>query len=53
MSIELLDSNHRDAILHAFDKTKRQIRIISPFIQESVSKHLITSMGKGISSHSR
>ena len=50
MSVELLDSNHRDAILHAFDKTKRQIRIISPFIQESVSKHLITSMGRGISS---
>jgi hypothetical protein len=27
MSIELLDINHRDAIIDAFDKAKRQIRI--------------------------
>jgi len=50
MSIELLDINHRDAIIDAFDKAKRQIKIISPFIQESMSKYLVDSTCRGISS---
>lgn len=50
MSIELLDTNHRDAIIDAFDKAKRQVKIISPFIQESMSRYLVGSMGRGISS---
>jgi len=50
MSIELLDINHRDAIVDAFDKVKCRIRIISPFIQESMSKFLVDSTNRGISS---
>lgn len=50
MSIELLDINHRDAIIDAFYKSKRQIRIISPFIQESMSRYLVDSMCRSISS---
>lgn len=50
MSIELLDLNHRDAIIDAFEKAKQRIRIISPFIQESMTRYLVDSMGKGIKS---
>lgn len=50
MSIELLDINHRDAIIDAFVKAKQRIRIISPFIQETMTKYLVDSMGKGITS---
>jgi len=50
MSIELLDLNHRDAIIDAFEKAKRQIRIISPFIQETMTRYLVDFMGKGITS---
>ena len=50
MSIELLDMNHRDAIIDSFEKAKKRIRIISPFIQESMTKYLADSVGKGISS---
>lgn len=50
MSIELLDMNHRDAIIDAFEKAKQRIRIISPFIQETMTKYLVDSMGKGITS---
>jgi len=48
MSIELLDANHLDAIINAFEKTKQQIRIISPFIQDSMTKHLINSLNIGV-----
>lgn len=48
MSIELLNQNHRDAIIDAFEKTENRIRIISPFVQESMTRHLIDSMSKGI-----
>jgi HKD family nuclease len=47
MSIELLNQNHRDAIIDAFEKTERRIRIISPFVQESMTRYLVDSMGKG------
>ncbi len=50
MPIELLDLNHRDTIIDAFDKAKHRIRIISPFIQESMTRYLVDSMGKGITS---
>ena len=50
MSIELLDLNHRDTIIDAFEKAKQRIRIISPFIQESMTRYLVDSMGKGITS---
>lgn len=50
MSIELLDLNHRDAIIYAFEKAKRRIRIISPLIQETMTRYLVYSMGKGITS---
>lgn len=50
MSIELLDINHRDAIIDAFEKARQRIRIISPFIQESMTRYLVDSMGKGITS---
>ncbi len=48
MSIELLNQNHRDAIVNAFKKTEHRIRIISPFIQESMTRYLVDSMSKGI-----
>ncbi len=48
MSIELLNQNHRDAIIDAFEKTEHRIRIISPFIQESMTRYLVDSMSKGI-----
>lgn len=48
MSIELLNQNHRDAIIEAFEKTDHRIRIISPFIQESMTRYLVDSMNKGI-----
>ena len=51
MSIELLDHNHRDAIIDAFEKTEHHIRIISPFVQESMTRYLVDSMGKGITSN--
>ena len=50
MAIELLDLNHRDTIIDAFEKAKQRIRIISPFIQESMTRYLVNSMGKGITS---
>lgn len=50
MAIELLDDNHRDAIIDAFEKAQRQIRIISPFVQASMSKYLVDSAGRGITS---
>lgn len=50
MSIELLVMNHRDAIIDAFEKAKQRIRIISPFIQETMTRHLVDSTGKGITS---
>lgn len=50
MSIELLDLNHRDAIIDAFEKVNKRIRIISPFIQETMTRYLVDSMGKGITS---
>ena len=48
MSIELLNQNHRDAIIDAFENTEHRIRIISPFIQESMTRYLVDSMNKGI-----
>lgn len=48
MSIELLNQNHHDAIVDAFEKTEHRIRIISPFIQDSMTRHLVASMDKGI-----
>jgi HKD family nuclease len=48
MSIELLNKNHRDAIIDAFEKTQHRIRIISPFIQESMTRYLLDSMSKKI-----
>lgn len=50
MAIELLDNNHRDAIIDAFEKAQRQIRIISPFVQETMSRYLVDSAGRGITS---
>jgi HKD family nuclease len=50
MPIELLGPNHRDAIIDAFEKAQQRVRIISPFIQESVSRHLAEATCKGISS---
>ena len=50
MPIELLDSNHKDAIIDAFSKTKHRIRIISPFIQVSMTRHLASSTQSGIKS---
>ena len=50
MSIELLDRNHRDAIIDSFENAKQRVRIISPFIQDSMAKYLIDSMGRGIAS---
>ena len=50
MAIELLDNNHRDAIIEAFEKAQRQIRIISPFVQETMSRYLVDSAGRGITS---
>ena len=50
MSIELLDQNHRDAIIDAFDNAKRKIRIISPFIQEAMTRYLVETINKGIKS---
>jgi HKD family nuclease len=50
MAIELLDLNHRDTIIDAFEKANQRIRIISPFIQESMTRYLVDSMGKGITS---
>lgn len=50
MTIELLDLNHRDAIIEAFKNTNQQIRIISPFVQETMSKYLVDSMSKNITS---
>ena len=51
MPIELLEMNHRDAIIDAFENVKQQIRIISPFVQEGMSKYLVESMNRGITSH--
>ena len=50
MTIELLDRNHRDAIINAFEKAKRRIRIISPFVQENMTRYLVNSMVNGITS---
>lgn len=50
MSIELLDMNHRDAIIEAFEKAKGQIRIISSFIQDTMTRYLVDSAGRGITS---
>jgi len=50
MPIELLSENHHDKIVDAFLHTKNQIRVISPFIQESMSKYLVDAMHRGISS---
>ncbi|MEA1962213.1 MAG: phospholipase D family protein [Bacillota bacterium] len=50
MSIELLDMNHRDAIIEAFEKAKGQIRIISPFVQDAMTRYLVDSAGRGITS---
>lgn len=50
MSIELLDMNHRDAIIDAFEKAKGQIRIVSPFVQETMTRYLVDSAGRGLTS---
>lgn len=50
MSIELLDMNHRDAIIEAFEKSKEQIRIISPFVQDAMTRYLVDSAGRGTAS---
>lgn len=50
MSIELLDQNHRDAIIDAFENAKQRIRIISPFVQESMTRYLADSAGRGLTS---
>lgn len=48
MSIELLDINHRDAIIDAFEKVNGKIRIISPFVQETMTRYLVDSADRGI-----
>ncbi|MDD4113938.1 MAG: phospholipase D family protein [Herbinix sp.] len=48
MSIELLDMNHRDAVIDAFEKANGRIRIISPFVQGGMSKYLVDSLDRGI-----
>ncbi len=48
MSIELLNQNHRDAIVDAFEKAEHHIRIISPFVQENMTRYLVDSMSKEI-----
>lgn len=50
MTIELLDQNHRDAIIDAFEKAQQRIRIISPFVQETMTRYLADAAAKGISS---
>ncbi len=50
MAIELLDKNHRDAIIGAFENAKQRIRIISPFVQESMTRYLADSAGRGLTS---
>jgi HKD family nuclease len=50
MAIELLDQNHRDAIIDAFEKAQQRIRIISPFVQETMTRYLADAAAKGISS---
>lgn len=50
MAIELLDQNHRDAIIDAFEKAQQRIRIISPFVQETMTRYLADATAKGISS---
>ncbi|MDE6708958.1 MAG: phospholipase D family protein, partial [Oscillospiraceae bacterium] len=46
--IELLTDNHLDKILDLFDGTKKNIKIISPFVQLSMVERLCSAVNKGV-----